>query len=306
MLDPEPFLPQLSSETFLGEFMAAPSSPTVRRRQLAAELKRLRPAAKMTIEQVAEHLEWSPGKISKIENARVSVLPRDVRHLLEAYGIGEGPEREALLTLARQSRERGWWQQYGEAVPEYFQTYVGLEAAASAISTYRAEYVPGLLQTEAYATAVHRAALMNADEGEIGNQVAVRMARQHRLTEPDAPQLWVVLNEAVIRRVVGERGVMRAQLVKLSELSGAPNVVIQILPFSAGAHPAMDSAFSVVTFDPPTPGDVVYFEYPSGALYLEVPDDVARYRLMFDHLRAMALAPEESRRLLARSAEDLA
>ena len=189
--------------------MAASSSPTVRRRQLATELKRLRLAAKMTIEQVAEHLEWSPGKISKIENARVSVLPRDVRHLLEAYGIGEGPEREALLTLARQSRERGWWQQYGEAIPEYFQTYVGLEAAASTISTYQAEYVPGLLQTEAYATAVHRAALMNADEGEISKQVTVRMARQHRLTEPDAPQLWVVLNEAVIRRLVGERGVMQ-------------------------------------------------------------------------------------------------
>jgi transcriptional regulator with XRE-family HTH domain len=306
MLDPERFLPQLSSETFLGEFMAASSSPTVRRRQLATELKRLRLAAKMTIEQVAEHLEWSPGKISKIENARVSVLPRDVRHLLEAYGIGEGSERETLLTLARQSRERGWWQQYGEAIPEYFQTYVGLEAAASAISTYRAEYVPGLLQTEAYATALHRAALMNADEGEISKQVAVRMARQHRLTEPDAPQLWVVLNEAVIRRLVGERAVMHAQMVKLSELSGAPNVIIQILPFSAGAHPAMDSAFSIVTFDPPTPGDVVYFEYPSGALYLEVPDDVARYRLMFDHLRAMALSPEDSRRLLARSAEDLA
>jgi hypothetical protein len=132
------------------------------------------------------------------------------------------------------------------------------------------------------------------------------MARQHRLTESDAPQLWVVLNEAVIRRQVGERAVMQAQLVKLSELSGAPNVVIQVLPFSAGPHPAMDSAFSVVTFDPPTPGDVVYFEYPSGALYLELPDDVARYRLMFDHLRAMALAPEDSRRLLARSADDLA
>jgi len=203
MLDPKDFLAQLSSETFLGEFMAASSSPTVRRRQLATELKRLRLAAKMTIEQVAEHLEWSPGKISKIENARVSVLPRDVRRLLEAYGTGEGPERETLLTLARQSRERGWWQQYGEAVTEWFQTYVGLEAAASAISTYQAEYVPGLLQTEAYATAVHRAALMNADEGEISKQVTVRMARQHRLTEPDAPQLWVVLNEAVIRRLVG-------------------------------------------------------------------------------------------------------
>src|SRR5690242_17210317 len=213
----------LSSATVIGNFprrifMAASSSPTVRRRQLATELKRLRLAAKMTIEQVAERLEWSPGKISKIENARVSVLPRDTRHLLDIYGIGEGPEREALLALARQSRERGWWQQYGEAVPEWFQTYVGLEAAASTISAYQAEYVPGLLQTEAYATAVHRAQLMNADEGEISKQVAVRMARQARLAEPDAPQLWVVLNEAVVRRVVGERAVMQAQLAKLSEL----------------------------------------------------------------------------------------
>ena len=141
--------------------MAASSSPTVRRRQLATELKRLRLAAKMTIEQVAEHLEWSPGKISKIENARVSVLPRDVRHLLEAYGIGEGPEREALLTLARQSRERGWWQQYGEAIPEYFQTYVGLEAAASTISTYQAEYVPGLAPDRGLC---HRGAPGRADE----------------------------------------------------------------------------------------------------------------------------------------------
>jgi transcriptional regulator with XRE-family HTH domain len=306
MLDLKYFLPQPSSETFLGEFMSAPSSPTVRRRQLATELKRLRLAAKMTIEQVAEHLEWSPGKISKIENARVSVLPRDVRHLLDTYGTGEGPEREALLTLARQSRERGWWQQYGEAVPEWFQTYVGLEAGASAISAYQAEYVPGLLQTEAYASAVHRAALMNADEDEISKQVTVRMARQARLTEPDAPQLWVVLNEAVIRRLIGEQAVMHAQVAKLSELSGAPNIIIQVLPFTAGAHPAMDSAFSIVTFNPPTSGDVVYFEYPSGALYLEDPDDVARYRLMFNHLRAMALSPEDSRRLLARSADDLA
>src|SRR5258708_7086918 len=133
--------------------MAPSSSPTVRRRRLAAELHRLRQASKMTIEQVAEALEWSTGKVSKIENARVSVMPRDVRRLLDIYGVGEGQERELLLSLSRESRERGWWQQYGEAVPEWFATYVGLEGEAVTISTYQAEIVPGLLQTRDYATA---------------------------------------------------------------------------------------------------------------------------------------------------------
>src|SRR5260370_4136730 len=185
--------------------MAPSSSPTVRRRRLAAELRRLRQASRLTIEQVAETLEWSPGKVSKIENARVSVLPRDARRLLDAYGVTEGQERDLLLSLARESRERGWWQQYGETVPEWFATYVGLEAEATAISSYQAEIVPGLLQTQRYAAALHGAALMNATEDRIQRHVAVRMERQPRQRAPDAPQLWVGLNEAVIRRMVGER-----------------------------------------------------------------------------------------------------
>ena len=286
--------------------MAPSSSPTVRRRRLAAELRRLRQASKLTIEQVAESLEWSPGKVSKIENARVSVLPRDVRRLLDTYGVSEGQERELLLSLARESRERGWWQQYGETVPEWFATYVGLEAEASAISTYQAESVPGLLQTQGYAAALHRAALMNAPEEEIDRHVAVRMERQARLKQPDAPQLWVVLNEAVIRRRIGERAIMHEQLVKLAEVASAPNITLQVLPFSAGAHASMDSAFSILSFDPPSDGEIVYFEHPTCSLYLEKPDEVARYRLVYEHLRAASLSLDESRRLLARSAEDLA
>lgn len=286
--------------------MAPSSSPTVRRRRLAAELRRIRQASKLTIEQVAETLEWSPGKVSKIENARVSVLPRDARRLLEVYGITEGSQRELLLSLARESRERGWWQQYGETVPEWFATYVGLEAEASAIAVYQAETVPGLLQTQRYADALHRAELMNAGEEEIERHVALRMERQARLTEPDAPQLWVVLNEAVVRRVIGGRTVMHEQLVKLAEAANAPNITLQVLPFSAGAHASMDSAFSIVSFDPPTDGDIVYFEHPTCSLYLEKPGDVARYRLVYEHLRAASLSLDDSRRLLARSAEDLA
>jgi transcriptional regulator with XRE-family HTH domain len=286
--------------------MAPSSSPTVRRRRLATELHRLRQASKLTIEQVAETLEWSPGKVSKIENARVSVLPRDARKLLDVYGITDGQERELLLTLARESRERGWWQQYGEAIPEWFATYVGLEAEASTISVYQAEIVPGLLQTERYAAALHRAALMNATEEEIDRHVAVRMERQARLTQPDAPQLWVVLNEAVIRRVVGERAIMHEQLVKLAEAATAPNITLQVLPFSAGAHASMDSAFWIVGFDPPTDAEIVYLEHPTCSLYLEKPEEVARYRLIYEHLRAASLSFDESRRLIARSAEDLA
>jgi transcriptional regulator with XRE-family HTH domain len=260
----------------------------------------------MTIEQVAEALEWSSGKVSKIENARVSVMPRDVRRLLDIYGITEGQEREMLLSLARESRERGWWQQYGEAVPEWFATYVGLEAEASTISAYQAETVPGLLQTQRYAAALHRAALMNATEEEIERHVAVRMERQARLKQPDAPQLWVVLNEAVLRRVIGERAIMQEQLAKLAEAAATPNITLQVLPFSAGAHASMDSAFSIVSFDPPTDGEIVYFEHPTCSLYVEKPDEVARYRLVYEHLRAASLSLDESRRLLVRSAEDLA
>jgi transcriptional regulator with XRE-family HTH domain len=284
--------------------LAAQSSPTVRRRQLAAELRRLRQAARLTIEQVAEALEWSAGKISRIENAKNSVNARDTRHLLDLYQVGEGPEREALLGLARQSRERGWWQRYGEAVPEWFSTYVGLEAEAASIAAYQGETVPGLLQTAPYALDVHRAAMMNADPADIERQVDIRMERQARLTQPNAPQLWVVLNEAVIKRIVGSRQTMYEQLTKLIEISAAPNVSIQVLPFAAGAHAAMDSAFSLLEFEAPT-SSVVYLEHQAGALYLEQPAEVSRYRLVFDHLRAVSLSFDDSARLLRRAADDL-
>jgi transcriptional regulator with XRE-family HTH domain len=284
--------------------MAATSSPTVRRRQLAGELKRLRLAAKMTIEQVASTVDWSPGKLSRIENARNSINLRDTRILLKIYGV-EGVEADALLEVARRARERGWWQQYGEAVPEWFQTYVGLEAEASSIARYQSDLIPGLLQTRDYATAVHSAAALNATAVDIERQVDVRMERQARLTDADAPELWVVLSEAVVRRLVGDREIMHDQLSQLIESMAIPSITLQVLPFSAGAHPAMDSAFSIVTFNPPTPGDVVYLEYPTGALYLEDPDDVSRYRLMFNHLRALAMSPEDTRRLLAGVIQDL-
>src|SRR5215472_620634 len=213
--------------------MPARTSPTVKRRRLAAELRRYREQAGLTIEEVAERLEWSTAKISRIENVRVGVLPRDVKFLLREYGLGDAdPAWDVLLTLARESRQKGWWQQYGDAVPDWFEVYVGLEADATTRSAYHAEFVPGLLQTADYARAVHRAFLIAATDEEIEQRVKVRMARQELLTGPDSPQAWLVLNEAVIRRVVGGRGVMRAQLTRLAEASASlPNLTLQVVPF---------------------------------------------------------------------------
>lgn len=287
--------------------MPAQSSPTVKRRRLAAELRRYRDAAGLTIDEVAERLEWSSAKISRIENSRVSVLPRDVKFLLGVYGLTDRDEAwDVLLTLSRESRNRGWWHQYGDAVPDWFEVFVGLEADAATITAYDAEFVPGLLQTEDYARAIHRAKLFSATDEEIERSVRVRMARQDLLTSDDGPQVWFVLNEAVIRRVVGGRDTMRQQLRHLLEAMALPAVTLQVLPFETGAHPSMDGSFWILAFREQTDPQVVYIEYQTGSLYLEKPAEAKRYRLVFDHMRAAALPVDASRALIARMADDLA
>jgi transcriptional regulator with XRE-family HTH domain len=286
--------------------MPARSSPTVKRRRLAAELRRYRETAGLTIDDVADRLEWSTAKISRIENARVTVLPRDVKFLLTTYGLTEADDAwNLLLSLSRESRQKGWWQQYGDAVPSWFEVYVGLEADASTVWIYQSEFVPGLLQTEDYARAVHRAALVNATDGEIDQLVKVRMARQELLAAEDAPEVWIVLNEAVVRRAVGGRAVMHEQLRRLVEAARMPNITLQVLPFSGGAHPAMDGAFELLSFPEPTDPNIVYVEYHTGALYMEKQQEVSRYKLLFDHLRATAESVDTSRALIARVAEEL-
>lgn len=287
--------------------MPAYSSPTVKRRRLAAELRRYRDLAGLTIEEVAERLEWSSAKISRIENARVGVLPRDVKFLLGVYGLTDQDEAwQLLLTLARESRSRGWWHQHGDAVPDWFEVYVGLEAEATTISAYDAEFIPGLLQTAEYARAVHRADLLTATDEEAEGRVRVRMARQARLTAGDGPHAWFVLNEAVIRRRVGGRATTHDQLTRLLEAAELPSVTLQVIPFDVGAHPAMDGAFSILGFREGTDPSIVYIEYQTGALYLEKPDEVRRYGLIFDHLRAAALPVDASRALITSRADELA
>lgn len=286
--------------------MPARSSPTVKRRRLAAELRRLRDQAGLTIDDVAERLEWSTAKISRIENARTSVLPRDVRFLLTTYGMRrDDPGFELLLGLSRESRQKGWWQQYGEAIPDWFQVFVGLEAEAASIYGYDAEFVPGILQTADYARAVHRAQLINAGEADIDRLVSVRMERQELLTSDDAPEVWLVLNEAVIRRVVGGNAVMRDQLKRLVEASRLQNVTLQIVPFSAGAHAAMDGMFNLLSFPEPTDPNIVYIEYHTGALYLEGKREVERFEATFNHLRATAASMDASRDMMAQAMDEL-
>jgi transcriptional regulator with XRE-family HTH domain len=274
---------------------------TVGSRRLVIELKRFREAAGLTGEQVAEQMGWSVAKVYRIEGDRVRVLARDVQRLLKLYGVG-GEQAEAVLELARLARVKDWWHQYSGAIPEWFQFYVGLEAAASAMQEYCAELVTGLLQTEGYARAV-MAAAARSDTEAMDRQVAVRLERQKRLTAPDAPSLWVILGECVLHRQVGGTAVMRDQLAHIAQMAGRPNVTVQVMPFTAGAHPAMLGSFTLMRFPDPADKDVVYLEAETSALYLEKPEDVSRYSLMIDYLRAQALGPAESRALIAQMAE---
>jgi transcriptional regulator with XRE-family HTH domain len=281
-------------------------SPTVRRRRLRYELRRLRLEHGLTIDQVQERSggDIKAPSISRWENGERSVRPTDLRLLLDIYDV-QGERRETLLTLARQAKERGWWHSYASAIPEWFQVYVGLESEASLVHVYESELVDGLLQTADYYRSFLRTAPAAADVDEADRKIEVRLARQERLTGDDPPEYWAVLNEAVIRRVVGGADVMRKQLDHITGLSELPHVNVQVLPFSAGVHPAMDGGFRILGFPESADPDVVYLENQAGSLYLEEEPEIDRYARMFSHLIAKALDPEESRRMIARVARDL-
>jgi transcriptional regulator with XRE-family HTH domain len=278
--------------------MASEQSPTVRRRRLALELRRLREAARLTCEEVADHLECSASKISRVETGRVSVSPRDVRDMLELYGVPP-QQRESLVQLARDSRQKGWWHAYSDTMQPQFVTYVGLESAASEIRIYEVSLIPELLQTEDYARAVIRSGMMNSPPEDIERRVALRMARQPAITRDDPPKVWAVLDEAALRRRVGGAGLMRLQLEHLLAQAALPNVAVQVIPFGGGAHPAMGRPFIVLVFPERVDTDVVYLEDLTSALYLEDVADVDRYNVFFNHLRASALSFDDSSALVA-------
>jgi len=277
--------------------VASAQSPTVRRRRLALELRRLREAAKLTCEDVAERMECSASKISRVETGRVSVSPRDVRDILEIYGV-PADQRDILVQLARESRQKGWWHAYGDSVQPHFATYLGMESAASEIRIYEVNLIPGLLQTEEYARAVITAGMVNSPRADIERRVAVRMERQ-RLTISSPPKVWAVLDEAALRRQVGGPEVMRVQLEYLRELGGMQNVSLQVIPFGGGAHPAMGRPFVILAFGEDADPDVVYLEDLTSALWVENVDEVDRYNVFFNHLSATALSFDDSAALMA-------
>ncbi|WP_034272337.1 helix-turn-helix domain-containing protein [Haloechinothrix halophila] len=275
--------------------MSRGRGPTVRRRRLASELRRLREVADLTIDDVSEKLECSASKISRIETGHVGVTPRDVRDMLELYGVA-GDDREALVQLSREARTRGWWHAYSEV---FTGAFVGLEADASSLRAFQALLVPGLLQTERYAHAVIRAMRPDADEQEIERRVTARMQRQRLLTEPAPPEYWAVIDEAVLHRAVGGSDVMAEQFERLLTMAALPHVTIQVVPFGAGAHPGMEGPFLILGFPEQADPDVVYVDSTTSGAYLELPADVRRYSLMFDHLRATALKPDDSTDLIS-------
>jgi hypothetical protein len=275
-------------------------SPTIRRRRLGAELRRLREAAGVTIEMVAERLECSGSKISRIETGHTTATVRDVRDMISIYGI-VGGESDDLLQIAREARQKGWWHSYSTLLTS---AYVGFENAASSIRAYEQQVVPGLLQTECYAKAMIRSARPDIKAEEVEQRVRIRLSRQSLLSQDDPIDLWVVLDETVVSRPVGGDEVMRDQLKRLVEAADQPNVTIQILPFDVGAHAGMDGTFTILDF--PEPGDppVVYAENATGGLFLEKVDELQKYAFIFDHIRAAAIRPEESAALIARLAEE--
>jgi transcriptional regulator with XRE-family HTH domain len=283
--------------------VSSAQSPTVRRRRLALELRRLREAAKLTCEEVAEQLECSASKISRVETGRVSVSPRDVRDMLEIYGVAD-EQRDGLVQLARESRQKGWWHAYGDTIQPHFATYLGLESAASEIRIYEVNVIPGLLQTEEYARTMLTAGMVNSPRQDIERRVALRMERQ-RLSREYPPELWCVLDEAALRRHVGGREVMRVQLEHLLEMASLRNVSLQVLPFAGGAHPGIGRAFNILSFGEDVDPDVVYLELHESALWVENVEEVDRYHVYFNHLQATALSFEDSAAMVTAALKEM-
>jgi transcriptional regulator with XRE-family HTH domain len=269
-------------------------SPTVRRRRLGAELRRNREAAGLTIDNVAERLDCSASKISRLENGQTGASPRDVRDMLALYGVAQA-DLEDLVEIARETRKRGWWHSYGSVLTG---AYVSFEAAAQCIRSYEAQCVPGLLQVPDYARNLIRASRPEPSIQEVEDRVQVRLARQDLLTQDDPVDFWCVLDEAALLRPVGGREVMRQQLEHLVSVAQWPNVTLQILPLEAGAHPGMEGSFVLFTF-PEGDADTVYVTMATGGVFQEKVEELQRYSTIFEQIVDAALTPVATTALIA-------
>ncbi|WP_410538726.1 helix-turn-helix domain-containing protein [Streptomyces sp. KL2] len=270
---------------------------TVGRIVLGLRLRDLRERAGCSFEEAAAALSVNAATVRRMEKAEVGLKPLFVEKLLETYGVGR-QEIDSFLALVEESRKPGWWHRFRDVLPDWFGLYVSLEGSASVIRGYEPHCVPGLLQTEDYARALLRTGFPNAPEDELERRVALRMGRQRLLTGSGAPRLWVVMDETVLHRPVGGREVMRAQIDRLLEAAGLPNVTLQVLTFEAGPHPGMFGPFQLFRFDIPELPDIVYTESLTGAVYLDERPDTAAYLEVLDRMGAQAVSVRHTEELL--------
>lgn len=275
------------------------AGPTVLRRLLGAQLRRLRESKGITREAAGYTIRASGSKISRLELGRVGFKERDVADLLTLYGVADDHERAVLLSLAREAKTPGWWHRYGDILPGWFETYVGLEEAAELIRTYEVQFVPGLLQTAEYARAVMTVGQSGASEEEIERRIVLRMTRQKLLTRANAPRLWAVVDEAALRRPIGGPAVMRSQVERLIETTREPNVTLQVLPFEVGGHAAEGGAFTILRFPESDLPDAVYVEQLTSALYLDKREDVDRYMEAMERLCIESEPPGRTAEILS-------
>ncbi|NBE55358.1 helix-turn-helix domain-containing protein [Streptomyces boluensis] len=281
--------------------MASNVNPTVRRRRLGQELRRLRELKNMTAEEVADKLLVSQSKISRLENGRRSISQRDVRDLCGVYEVEDARVVDSLMQMAKDSRQQGWWHAFGD-IP--YSVYIGLETDAASLRVYEPQVVPGLLQTRAYAEALINGALPETANTDIEKRVQVRMRRQERIHADEAPlRLWAVLDEAALRRVVGDPQLMIEQLEHLVAMSELPHVTVQVMPFNMGAHPGVNGQYAILEFPDAADSSVVYIEGVTSDLYLEKANDVQKYSVMYEHLRAQALNVDQTRQFISEAAK---
>jgi transcriptional regulator with XRE-family HTH domain len=271
---------------------------------LGARLRRLREAADISRAEAGFAIRSSESKISRLELGRVSFKPRDVTDLLTMYGVTDPEKRETFLEMVRRSNEPGWWHRYTDLVADWFQDYLGLEESASRIQTWEQQFVPGLIQTEEYATAIAGHGWSHLGEPSVQRQVAVRMRRQALLSRPDAPKMWAVIDESVLHRPIGGRRVMLAQVEHLIELTKRPNIIVQVVPYQFSGY-AAEGSFTMLRFAEPELPDVVYIEHLTGALYLDKRSDTEVYGRAFDRLTVDGHTPDQSRHLLIKARAEM-
>ncbi|WP_254803353.1 helix-turn-helix transcriptional regulator [Kitasatospora sp. SUK 42] len=280
--------------------------PTVRRRMLGAELRRIREGLHLTVDEVATRLGWHQSKVSRLENGRYGLRANEVGILLDVYQVTDPEAREALATLAREGKRRVWWQPYSDVISQRYASFISFEAEAVAIRNFESSLIPGLLQTPDYARSLIRQLRPEAPAEVVNALVDVRMARQNAALQREEPlKVWAIVDEGAVRRRIGSQGTMAKQLQQLVAASREPNVTLQVVPFTAGAHAGIHGSFAILEFPVRSDLDVVYTEALTSSLYLERDDDVTAYDQAFDRLRAAALDVAPSRRLVAQIAKEL-